>query len=111
MAIPGSFSWCKANRLKTHAVQTPVTVHQALPFWSLKDIDIHSTPKANCDCLASRPSIQDVKTAAAAAVLLTFLSPPGSVILPLLEVVVLEDDEEVLHLAADSMSKCSLVSS
>ena len=56
-----------------------------------------------------------MNTAAAAAVLLSlFLFPaaPGSVMLPLREVVVLEDDEEVLViLAAESMSKCSLVSS
>ena len=54
----------------------------------------------------------DVNIAAAAAVQLSFLVPtPGSVMLPLLEVVVLEDDEEVFDLAAESMSKCNLVSS
>ena len=48
----------------------------------------------------------DVNIAAAAAVQLSFLVPtPGSVMLPLLEPVVLEVDEDVLDLAAESMSK------
>ena len=48
---------------------------------------------------------RDVKTTTAAELL------PGSVMLPLLEFIVLEDDDAVLHFAAVTMSKCTLMSS
>ena len=83
--------------IEIHAVQAPLVVERY--------------PMDPLHLITHRPQIHVVKTAAAAAVSLSFLFTPGSVILPLLEVVVLEDDEEVFDLAAESMAKCNLESS
>ena len=56
------------------------------------------------DTHAPNTHYRDVKTTAAALLL------PWSVMLPLLEFIPLEDDDEVLHFTAVTMSKCTLMS-